>query len=123
MMPTTRRSTRIRRSPNRFGFNENIKIEANGLNKIIAAIEILENNGFKVEDPIDKYVNHYDDIGLSVKKTGTNSLKFVDDEINYMDDYQFKMALLNARGDHQQWIKIVEKGLEQWRDSFIDLTD
>ena len=74
-------------------------------------------------DPIDKYVNHYDDIGLSVKKTGTNSLKFVDDEINYMDDYQFKMALLNARGDHQQWIKIVEKGLEQWRDSFIDLTD
>lgn len=125
MLPTLRRSTRERRLPNRYGFNQNIKNETDGLNVIIEAIEMLESNGFKVEDPIDKFVNHYDNIGLSVKKTGTNSLKFIynDSENDFMDDNQFKLALLNASGDHQKWIEIVEKGLQQWKKNFIDLTN
>ena len=124
MLPTLRRSTRTRRSPNRYGFHENIKNEHNGLNSIIEAIELLENNGFKIEDPIDKHIDHYNKIGVSVEKSGANSLRFTyEDESNYMSDNEFKIALINAKGNQEKWIEIVEKGLKQWKKQYIDLTN
>jgi hypothetical protein len=126
MLPTLRRSTRTRRSPNRYGFHENIKNEHNGLNSIIEAIELLENNGFKIEDPIDKHIDHYNKIGVSVEKSGANSLRFTyEDECPeyYLDDYDFKIALLEAGDDHEKWIQIVEKGIKQWKSNIIDLTN
>lgn len=124
MLSTLRRSTRTRRSPSRYGFADNTNVKCDGLNSIIKAIEILENSGFTIEDPIDKHVDHYDDIGVNVEKTGTHSLKFVyEEESDYMSDNEFKLALLNARNDHKKWIEIVQKGINQWKDNFIDLTD
>lgn len=126
MLSTLRRSTRTRRSPSRYGFGDNNKVKCDGLNSIIEAIEILENSGFSIEDPIDKYVDHYDDIGIPVEKNGTHSLKFIyddDKESDYMTDSEFKLALLNANGDQEKWIEIVEKGIKQWNKNYIDLTD
>ena len=40
-----------------------------------------------------------------------------------MDDYHFKMALLEAGSDHKKWIQIVEKGVKQWKNNVIDLTN
>lgn len=121
MLSTLRRSTRTRRSPSRYGFNDN-KVKYNGLDTIIKAIEILENRGFKIEDPIDKHIKYYTDSGIDVKKTGTNSLEFVEEE-EYMDDFHFKMALLEAEDNHDKWIQIVEKGVKQWKNDIIDLTN
>ena len=124
MLSTLRRSTRTRRSPSRYGFGDNNKIKCDGLNSIIEAIELLEDSGFSIEDPIDKYVDHYDDIGISVEKNGSHSLKFIyDEEPDYMTDNEFKLALLSANGNHQKWIEIVEKGIKQWKNNFIDLTN
>ena len=125
MLSTLRRSTRTRRSPSRYGFGNNSKIKCDGLDSIIEAIEILENSGFSIEDPIDKYVDHYDNIEIPVEKTGTHCLKFVYDneESDYISDSEFKLALLNAQGDHKKWIKIVEKGVQQWKKNYIDLTE
>lgn len=127
MLSTLRRSTRNRRSPSRYGFADNNKVKCHGLDSIVKAIEILENNGFKIEDPIDKHIKHYTDIGVNVEKSGTNSLKFLEDKDEdadvYMDDYHFKMALLEAGNDHKKWIQIVEKGVKQWKNNVIDLTN
>ena len=122
-MSTPRRSTRNRRSPSRYGFSCERNPLDNGLNSIIKAIEILEDVAIKIEDPIDKHINHYDNQGISVKKTGKNSLEFIDEEnSNYMNDNEFKLALINAQNDHSKWIKIVEKGIQQWKKNYIDLT-
>lgn len=123
MLPTLRRSTRTRRSPNRYGEWEYQFCE-NDLNYIIKAIEILENVAIKMEDPIDKHIIHYNNQGVSVKKTGKNSLEFIDEEdSNYMSDNEFKIALINAKGNQEKWIEIVEKGLKQWKKQYIDLTN
>ena len=127
MLSTLRRSTRTRRSPSRYGFCDDNKVKYNGLDTIIKAIEILENSGFKIEDPIDKHIKYYTESGIYVEKNGTNSLKFIEDENEdedeYTDDFHFKMALLEAGGDHDKWIKIVEKGVKQWKNNIIDLTN
>ena len=125
MLPTLRRSTRTRRSPNRYGEWEYQFCE-NDLNYIIKAIEILENVAIKMEDPIDKHIDHYNKIGVSVEKSGANSLRFTyEDECPeyYLDDYDFKIALLEAGDDHEKWIQIVEKGIKQWKSNIIDLTN
>ena len=122
-MSTPRRSTRNRRSPSRYGFSCERKPLDDGLNSIIKAIEILENVVIKIEDPIDKHIDHYNNQGISVKKTGKNSLEFIDEEdSNYLNDNEFKLALINAQNDHNKWIKIVEKGIQQWKKNYIDLT-
>ena len=60
---------------------------------------------------------------MSVKKTGRNSLAFIDEEEStYMNDNEFKLALINANGDQKKWIEIVEKGIKQWKKNFVDLT-
>ena len=121
-MTTLRRSTRNRRKPSRYGQWE-YPVLKNDLNYIIEAIEILENATVKIEDPIDKHINHYNNQGVSVKKTGRNSLAFIDEEdSNYMSDKEFKIALMNANGNQEKWIEIVEKGIKQWKEQYIDLT-
>ena len=124
MLSTLRRSTRTRRSPSRYGFCDDNKVKYNGLDTIIKAIEILENSGFKIEDPIDRHIKYYTESGIDVEKTGTNSLKFIENDCNnYIDDFHFKMSLLEAGNDHEKWIKIVEKGIKQWKNDIIDLTN
>lgn len=124
MMPTLRRSTRNRRKPSRYGEWE-YQLSENNLNYIIKAIEILENVNIKIEDPIDKHICHYNNQGISVKKTGKNSLEFLDEEedTNYMSDNEFKIALINANGNQKKWIEIVEKGIKQWKKDYVDLTN
>ena len=46
-----------------------------------------------------------------------------EDVDEYTDDFHFKMALLEAGNDHDKWIKIVEKGVKQWKNNIIDLTN
>lgn len=123
MMPTLRRSTRNRREPSRYGEWEQ-QLWKNDLNYIIEAIEILENVVIKIEDPIDKHISHYNNQGISVKKTGTNSLEFIDEQEDsiYMSDNEFKIALMNANGNQDKWIEIVEKGIKQWKEQYVDLT-
>ena len=122
-MTTLRRSTRNRRKPSRYGQLEH-QVLKNDLNYIIEAIEILENATVKIEDPIDKHISHYNNQGISVKKTGINSLEFIDEEEDsiYMSDNEFKIALINANGNQEKWIEIVEKGIKQWKEQYVDLT-
>tara|TARA_B100001093_G_C26421199_1_gene839888 strand:- start:251 stop:625 length:375 start_codon:yes stop_codon:yes gene_type:complete len=123
MMPALRRSTRNRREPSRYGEWEQ-QLWKNDLNYIIEAIEILENVVIKIEDPIDKHISHYNNQGISVKKTGKNSLVFIDEKIfeKTISDNEFKIALINANGNQEKWIEIVEKGIKQWKEQYVDLT-
>ena len=118
-MATLRRSLRIKNTPTRYGFPcESVSSEiSDAINLLIDAIDILDNT----EDPIDKHIRHYNLKGVKVEKITANKLQFIDDEDEEEDDYkytndlEFKQALLDASGDHQKWIKIVESGIKQWR--------
>ena len=118
-MATLRRSLRIKNTPNRYGFPcESVSSEiSDAINLLIDAIDILDNT----EDPIDKHVRHYNLKGVKVEKITANKLQFIDDEdededhYKYANDLEFKQALLDASGDHQKWIKIVESGIKQWK--------
>ena len=111
-MTTLRRSLRIKNTPNRYGYPyESVSSEiSDAINLLIDAIDILDNT----EDPI---IRHYNLKGVKVEKITANKLQFIDDDdYQYTDDVEFKQALLNARGDHKKWIKIVENGIKQWQE-------
>ena len=82
-------------------------------------VEALEGETIKTVEPLSNGIRVITSNGVEAILTPIHLSSGSDDEdeddYHYTNDLEFKQALLDASGDHQKWIKIVESGIKQWK--------